>query len=330
MILLPLLAVAAGAAVALAPAPVCAQPAAPVVWRLPSAYPADNFHSENLLRFAAEVAAQSRGKLSIAVHPGATLYAAPAIKTAVRIGQVEAGEILISLHDNEEAIYGVDVIPFLATSYERARKLWTASKPAIEQRFAAQGLMTLFAVPWPPQGIFAIKEIRDLSDMKGLSFRTYNTTTQRLAELIGAYAVNIQAADLRQALATGLIQAFITSSATGYDSKVWEHMSHFYDAQAWIPKNVTFVNKAAFDALDPGSRAAVMAAAAAAETRGWALSQEKTRWYTDELAAKGMKVMAPSEPLRTGLQRVGDALTAEWLARAGGLGRSVIEGYKGL
>jgi TRAP-type C4-dicarboxylate transport system substrate-binding protein len=330
MTALRFLAFAVGAAVALASAPACAQGSAPVVWTLPSAYPADNFHSENLGLFAKDVAEQSDGKLAITLRPGATLYPAPAIKSAVRIGQVQAGEVLISLHDNEDAIYGVDVIPFLATSYERARKLWAASKPAIEQKFAAQGLMTLFAVPWPPQGIFASKEINQLADMKGLSFRTYNTTTQRLAELIGAYPVNIQAADLPRALATGLINAFITSGATGYDSKVWDTMSYFYDAQAWIPKNVTFVNKAAFDALDAPTRAVLLKSAAAAEKRGWAMSQDKTRWYLDQLAARGMKVLPPSAPLRTGLQQAGDKLTAEWLARAGGVGRTVIDGYKGM
>jgi TRAP-type C4-dicarboxylate transport system substrate-binding protein len=328
MTLLRSLAFAAGAAIALATAPACAQGGAPVTWKLPSAYPADNFHSENLALFAQDLAAQSGGKLTITLHPGASLFPATSIKSAVRIGQVQAGEILISLHDNEDAMYGVDVIPFLATSYEGARKLWAASKPAIEQKFAEQGLTTLFAVPWPPQGIFANKEINQIADMKGVSFRTYNTSTQRLAELIGAYAVNIQAADLPSALATGLINAFITSAATGYDSKVWETMSHFYDAQAWIPKNITFVNRAAFDALDADTRAAVLKAAAAAETRGWAMSQDKTKWYLDQLTANGMKVVAPSPAFKTGLQGVGDQLTAEWMMRAGGGGQMVIAGYK--
>ena len=137
------------------------------------------------------------------------------------------------------------MVPFLATSYAEARRLWAASKPAIEKKLASQGLMVLFAVPWPPQGIYSKKEINQVGDMRGLSWRVYNAATQRIAELVGAYAVTIQAADLPQALATGLINAFMTSSATGYDSKAWEHMSYFYDTQAWIPKNVTVVNKAA-------------------------------------------------------------------------------------
>ena len=142
---------AAAVAVALATAPACAQ----VQWRLPSAYPADNFHSENLAAFAKDVGEVTGGKLAIKVYPNASLFPAPAIKSAVRIGQAQAGEILISLHDNEDPMFGVDVVPFLAASYGEARKLWAASRPAIERKFAAQGLMVLFAVPWPPQGIYA-------------------------------------------------------------------------------------------------------------------------------------------------------------------------------
>jgi TRAP-type C4-dicarboxylate transport system substrate-binding protein len=246
----------------------------------------------------------------------------------VRIGQAQVGEILISLHDSEDPIFGIDVVPFLASSYDEARKLWAASKPAIERKLAAQGLMVLFAVPWPPQGIYSNKEINDVADMKGLSWRVYNAGTQRIAEIVDAYPVTIQAADLKRALATGLINALMTSGATGYDVKAWENMSYFYDTQAWLPKNVTFVNKAAFDRLDKSTQEAVLKVAAAAEARGWWWSQDKTKWFTEQLAANGMKVLLPSPTLKTGLRRIGERLTGEWLAKAGADGKVVIEAYR--
>ena len=188
--------------------------------------------------------------------------------------------------------------------------------------------MVLFAVPWPPQGIYSKKEINSLADMKGLSWRVYNSGTQRIAQIVDAYPVTIQAADLQQALATGLINALMTSSATGYDTKIWESMSYFYDTQAWIPKNVTFVNKAAFDRLDKSTQEAVLKVAAAAEARGWWWSQDKTKWFTEQLAANGMKVLLPSPTLKTGLRRIGERLTGEWLAKAGADGKVVIEAYR--
>ncbi len=315
---------AAATAVALAADPACAQ----IRWNLPSAYPAENFHSENLAAFAKDMADVTGGKLAITVHPNATLFPATAIKSAVRIGQAQIGEVLVSLHDNEDPIFGVDVVPFLAASYEEARKLWEASRPAIERKFAAQGLMVLFAVPWPPQGIYANKEINQIADMQGLSWRVYNTGTQRIAQIVGAYPVTIQAADLRQALATGLINALMTSGATGYDTKVWESMVYFYDTQAWIPKNVTFVNKAAFDQLDRPTQEALLKVAAAAEARGWWRSQDKTKWFLERLAANGMKVVPPSQALKAGLQQIGERLTGEWLAKSGADGQTVIDLYK--
>ena len=185
-------------------------------------------------------------------------------------------------------------------------------------------------MPWPPQGIYSKKEINRVADMRALSWRVYNAATRRIAEVVGAYPVTVQAADLPQALATGLINAFMTSSATGYDSKAWQHMTYFYDAQAWIPKNVTFVNKAAFEELDPASLRAVLAAAAAAEARGWARSQERTRWYTEQLAANGLKVLPPSRTLQTELQQIGERLTGEWLEKAGAEGKTVVASYKNI
>src|ERR1041385_2498598 len=142
-------------------------------WNLPAAYPADNPHSVNLFAFARDVADATGGKLQITVHPAASLFKAPEIKRAVATGQAQAGEVLISLHENEDPLFGIDVIPFLATSYPAAKKLWLASKPAIEKKLASQGLLLLFAVPWGPQGIYAKKDLNTMDDMKaaGLAMR---------------------------------------------------------------------------------------------------------------------------------------------------------------
>ena len=315
---------AACLAAALTAAPAMAQ----TKWDLPAAYPDDNPHSQNLVLFAKDVAAATGGKLQIVVHAGASLFKAPDIKRAVQTGQAQIGEVLISLHENEDPIFGVDVVPFLATSYPEAMKLWQASKPAIEKKLASQGLMLLFAVPWAPQGIYSKKQLDSVADMKGLKWRAYNVGTARIGELVGAQVVTVQAADLAQALATGVVNSFITSAATGYDSKAWESMTYFYDTQAWIPKDMTFVNKAQFDKLDKPTQDAVLKAAATAETRGWKMWEDKSGWYLDQLKAHGMKVEAPSAKLKEGLAKVGETLTADWLKKAGPDGKAVIDAYK--
>jgi TRAP-type C4-dicarboxylate transport system substrate-binding protein len=317
-----IIAACASAVMAISPA------SAQTKWNLPAAYPADNPHSENLALFAKDVADGTGGKLQITVHANASLFKAPEIKRAVQTGQAQIGEVLISLHENEDPVYGVDVIPFLATSYQESRKLWQASKPAIARKLASQGMLLLFAVPWAPQGIYAKKDINSVADMKGLKWRAYNVGTARIGELVGAQVVTVQAAELPQALATGVVNSFITSAATGYDSKAWESVDHFYDTQAWIPKNVTFVNKAAFDALDKPTQEALLKAAAAAETRGWKMWEDKSSWYLAQLKSHGMKVLSPSAELKAGFKQIGDQLTADWLKKSGKDGEELLAAYK--
>jgi TRAP-type C4-dicarboxylate transport system substrate-binding protein len=311
-------------ALAFASSPAAAQ----TKWNLPAAYPADNPHSENLVQFAKDVEAATGGKLQIQVHANASLFKAPEIKRAVATGQAQMGEILLSLHENEDPVFGIDVVPFLAVSFPDAMKLYKASKAAIEKKLAAQGIMLLMAVPWAPQGIYTKKDLNTIEDMKGLKWRAYNVGTARIGELVGAQSVTIQAAELPQALATGVVNSFMSSGGTGYDSKVWESLDHFYDTQAWIPKNYTLVNKAAFDALPKDQQEAILKAAATAEARGWKAWEDKANWYLEQLKAKGMKVQAPSPALKTGFQKVGEQLTADWLKKAGAEGQGIVDAYK--
>lgn len=297
-------------------------------WDLPAGYPAANFHSRNLVEFANDVRQATGGKLDITVHAGASLFKVPEIKRAVQTGQAQIGELLMSLMENEDAIYGVDVVPFLATSYDDAGKLWKAARPIIERKLAAQGLTVLYAVPWPPQGIYAKQEINSLEDMKGLKFRAYNVGTSRIAELVGAQPVTIQAAELAQALATGVVNSFISSGSTGRDSKVWESLTHFYDTQAWLPNNIIFVNSAAFNRLDEAGRKALRDAAARAEQRGVQMSKIEMTDALDALRKNGMKVQPPSPALAAGFKKIGETLSAEWSKRAGADGQAVLEAYR--
>ena len=314
----------AGATLALAAAGAAAQ----TKWDMPTGYPAANFHTENIQQFAADIDRASGGKLKITVHPGGSLFKANEIKRAVQGGQAQIGEVLISNFSNEDAMYGVDTIPFLATSYAEAKKLWMASKAATEGRLAKQGIKVLYSVPWPPQGIFSAKPVASAADLKGAKWRAYNPNTSRIAELVGAQPVTIQAAELSQALATGAVTAFMTSGATGYDSKVWEQIKFFYDTQAWLPKNLIIVSQKAFDALDKPTQEAVQKAAAEAEARGWKVSEEKTKFYLEQLAKNGMKVEAPSAQLKADMKKVGDAMIADWVKQAGADGQAVLDAFR--
>ena len=297
-------------------------------WDMPTPYPAANFHTENITQFAADVDKATAGKLKITVHAGGSLYKANEIKRAVQGGQAQIGEILLGGYANENPLFGTDNVPFLATSYAEAKKLAAAQKPALDSLLAKQGLKMLFSVPWPPQGIFAAKPINAGADLKGVKWRAYSPQTSRIAELVGAQPVTIQAAQHSQALATGAVAAFMTSGATGYDSKVWEQVKYFYDTQAWLPKNAVLVSQKAFDALDKASQDAVLKAAAEAETRGWKTSEEKTKFYLEQLAKNGMTVAPPSAALKADMKKVGDTMIGEWQKTAGADGQAILDAYR--
>jgi TRAP-type C4-dicarboxylate transport system substrate-binding protein len=297
-------------------------------WDLPAAYPASNFHTENLMQFVADVDKATGGKLKITVHANASLFKAPEIKRAVQTNQAQIGEILVSNYSNENPLYGIDVLPFLATSYDAARKLDRAARPALDKLLAAQGMKLLYTVAWPPQGLYSTKPLQAASDLKGMKFRSYNAATAKIAEQFGAQPVTIQAAELSQAMASGGVEAFITSGSTGYDTKAYEHIKYFYDTQAWLPKNAIIVNQSAFDKLDKPAQEALLKAAAAAETRGWKLSEEKTAWYLDQLKKNGMQVLPPTPTMVSEFEKVGDALVDDWVRQAGPEGKAILDAYR--
>ena len=301
--------------------------AAQIKWDLPAAYPAANFHTVNLVDFANDVDKASAGKLKITVHPGASLFKAPEIKRAVQGGQAQIGEVLISNFANEWALFGADALPFLADSYDEAVKLWKAQKPLFERKLAEQGMMPLYAVPWPPQGVYSKKLLNAAADLKGVKWRAYNPATNRIAELIGAQPVTIQAAEVSQAFATGVVDSMMSSGSTGWDAKLHEHVKYWYDTQAWLPKNVVLVNRAAFQALDKPTQDAVLKAAADAETRGLAASKKANTESLDKLKGGGMQILPPSPQLKADMKKVGETMLKEWLDKAGPEGKQLVDAF---
>lgn len=297
-------------------------------WDMPTGYPGSNFHTENIQQFAKDVDQGSGGKLKITVHDGGSLFKANEIKRAVQGGQAQIGEIIISGFSNENPLFGLDSIPFLATSFADAQKLWKVSRAATEAALAKQGIKVLYTVPWPPQGIFSAKPIQSVADLKGAKWRAYNPNTSRIAQLVGAQPVTVQAAELTQALATGAVTTFMTSGATGYDSKVWEQVKYYYDVNAWLPKNLVIVSQKAFDSLDAPTKAALTKAAEAAEVRGWKTSAEKNSWYLEQLRKNGMTVDGGSPALNAELKKIGDTMVADWVKQTGAEGQAIIDAFR--
>jgi TRAP-type C4-dicarboxylate transport system substrate-binding protein len=297
-------------------------------WNMSAEQPDGNYITAVAKEFADNVGKATKGELEIKVHSNSVLFKRAELKRAVQTGQVPVGDVLISVLGNEDALYEVDAVPLLARDFDSAWKLWQASRPAIEERLAKQGIKLLYSVPWPPQGIYTKVPVKAMSDFKGMKFRAYNAATSRLVELMGASPTTVNSGDVPQAFGTGLIEAMITSPATGVDSQAWDFAKYYYDVQAFIPKNVTMVNARAFAKLTPAAQKAVLDAAAAAEKRGWEEARKQTSTLTQTLAKNGMTVGKTPAAIETDLGKIGATMAEEWVKKAGADGKAVIEKAK--
>ena len=296
-------------------------------WDMPTPYPDKTFHTVNIIQFADDVKQATGGKLEIKIHSAGSLIKHKEIKSAVRGGQVPVGEFFLSLLANENAAFGADSQPFLATNYDDAKKLWDAQKPIITSLLEGQRLMPLFSVPWPPQGLYTKQEINTVDDLKGLKFRTNNPTLEKFAKTVGAAPTQIEVPDIAQAFTTGRVEAMLTSPSTGANSKAWDFVEYFTDIQAWVPKNIVVVNKAAFQKLDADVQAAVLEAAKKAEARGWEMSKKETATKIAIMKDNGMNIVTPSKELMDGLQGVAKTMLADWQKAAGKEGEALLKAY---
>lgn len=298
--------------------------AAAETWDMPTAYPALNFQTVNAQEFSKCVATGTQGDINIVIHPNGSLFKGNDIKRAVQTGQTQIGERLLSSHENENPVFGTDSIPFIATSYDDSVKLFGAAKPELEKVLEAQGLKLVYSVPWPPQGLYFKKDINSVSDMAGVKVRSYNKATARLAELTGMAPISIEAAEISQAMAAGVIASLITSAVTGQDSKVWEQLDHFYEVKAWMPRNTIILNKGVWDALSKDKQAVVSDCALKAEAAGL----EKSKLANDKalatLKGNGMKVLPPSATFATELDKIGKTMSSEWATKAGSVGKNIM------
>jgi len=307
---------------------IAAAPAWAEKWDMPLAYSASNFHSETAAEFGDCVTTGTGGDIEIVTHPSGSLFGGGQIKRAIQTGQVPIGERLLSAHQNENAIFGFDSIPFLATSFEDAEKLWDAAKEPLTEVLADQNLTLLYSVPWPPQGLYFRDEVTSAADMEGVKFRSYNSATGRLAELTGMLPVSIEAAEISQAFATGVADSMISSGATGYDRKVWESLNYFYTVDAWLPRNYIMVNSDVWEGVSEENKSTISACADLAAYAGYWRSREYTSFTLQGLRDGGMTVAPPSDQLKSELREIGETMTTEWLEAAGEQGQAIVDAFK--
>ncbi len=304
-----------------------ASAAAAEKWDMALAYSATNYHSQIAAEFAEEVTKTTGGELEIVTHPSGSLFGGSEIFSAVRKGLVPIGERLISALGNEDPLFEVDSIPFLASGFDQAWKLYVVTKPELQAALEEKRLHLLYSCPWPPQGFYSVVAAETPDDIEGLKFRAYNATTSKVAEELGMLPTKIEAAELSQAFATGVAESMISSGSTGYDRKLWEHVDYYYDVKAWLPRNMVIVNLKAWKRLDDNVRAAVTVAAETAESKCWAKARELDQWYVEQFTEMGMTVAPLNDVMMEKFRAAGEVIKVEWLDRMGDRGVAILEQF---
>lgn len=285
-------------------------------WNMATPYSEAEFHTKNIQQFVADVNKMSSGDLTIKVHSAQSLFKHPEIPRAVRTGQVEIGETLMANLSNQSPVFQVDAIPFLATGYASAKKLWQGQRPFVEKYLQDNGMRLIYVTPWPGQGFYTKKEINKVADLAGVKFRTYNAPTEKMANLMKAVPTTVEAVEIPQAFTAGIVDAMVTSAATGVTYEAWAFANYYYDLQAWLPKNMIYVNEAAFKRLSPKAQQALIEAGKAAEERGWKMSEEISAKTTGTIKEK-MQYRQANETLTKELAQIGDVMSAEWAQAVG-------------
>ena len=294
---------------------------------LADAYAPTEFLNQNMQKWGEEIRAATNGAVQINMHFTGSLFKNPEIKRAVQTGQVEFGTQLMQNLGTEKRLFELDGLPFFVRNYDEAMKLWDISRPALSSYMEKQGLRLLYAAPWPSQGFFFKKEVSSLSDIAGQRQRAYNEMTSSLAKYMNTVPTTVQITELPQAMTTGTVHLFNTSPTTGVVFKVWEYTTHFYDTEAWLPKQMVFVNESAFKKLPPNAQQAILAASKNAEKRGWDASRQQVDEARKQLAEK-MKVVKPGPKLQAEFTKIGEAMLNDWLQRADDDAKAVVTQFR--
>jgi TRAP-type C4-dicarboxylate transport system substrate-binding protein len=297
-------------------------------WQMATPYGDSNFHTRNIREWLAGLEASTSGRVSVQVHSNGSLLPMPQIKRGVQQGQVQLGEILLTAYANEEPFFDADAIPFLVPDIAGARRLAELQKKYIEARLARQGLMLLYSVAWPPAGFYTNEPLTSVEQLRGTRFRTFSPMTNRFAALVGATPTLVQAAELAQAFATGVVQAQVTSAQTGVDTSAWDYCKVFTPANFSMTKNAVFISRRAFESLSRDDQALLRATALQAEERGFAVAAANDAEMIGRLREKGMTIGTLAPNVLADLRRIGATMQREWVERAGPDGARLLEEFR--
>lgn len=241
-----------------------------VTVRMTTEYPATSMPGLGVAAFTEKVAQKSAGKLVIEPSFDASAgFKSADMLDAVEARKIDAADAFAGGVANQYPLFALSSLPFLADSLPRAEALLRAARPAYERFLKAHGQKLLYTTPWPASGIWSKQPVRSLKELQALRIRTYDDMSETTMAAAGAQAVNISFADAMPRIASGEVDAVLSSGDGGAGRKLWQYLRAFSEINYAMPLSIATMNLSVYESLDPAARLAVDQAAAETETLQW-------------------------------------------------------------
>lgn len=301
--------------------------AADVKMDLNAKYGATNFHTIGAQKYADLVKEYTKGSVDITIHAGSSLVKGNPLK-AVKDGTVAMTDMFIPFTAGGGKVFGVSALPFIATSYEDAYKLYQVSKPAYEKTAKQWNQKLLYSVTWPASGFYSNKKMESLEDFKGAKTRTYDKNSADFVNGAGGNAVALPWGEVYSALRTGMVDSVITSSSSGKDGKFWEVLTDFTKINYAYPLQAVTINLDYWNSLTKVQQEAMLKAAAEIEKAQWEAVKLEDKDALDTMAQNGMKISEASDELKKQLDQIASKMLTEYLADADEDTKQIFKEYR--
>ncbi len=290
-------------------------------------YPATNFHTKGAVKFAKLVEKYTNATVKITVHSGSSLVKGNPLK-AVKDGTVALTDMFIPFTSGGGKVFGISALPFIANSYNDAYRLYQISKPAYNKTFKKWNQKLLYAVTWPPSGLYTKKPIKNMNDFKDLKTRTYDKNSANFINMAGGHAIALAWGEVYSALRTGLVNSVVTSSASGKDGKFWEVLNYFTKINYAYPLQAVTINLDYWNSLSKAQQQAMLKAAKEIEKYQWEASKKEDGIALKTLAEHGMKIEKATPEVKKGLNKIANKLLNKFLEDASPAIKKIFKEYR--
>jgi len=293
----------AAGGLAMAGFPAIARAQAPTRWDISIPWGPTEFHTINAQRFAREVGTATNGSVQMTVHPGGSLgVRANESVRAIGDGVVPMAEYTAFQNVGDLPLLGVESIPFLIGSYDELQTMHSIIRPLWERELERRNQLVLYIVPWPMQLFYFKRPIAAASDLRGIRMRTYDRVTADMVTRLGMVPQQLTNPDVVPALASGRVDAVMTSATTAVAQRYWEFLKHAYITNHLWASNLMVVNLDAWRRVPAATRTAIQDLAKRLEPEFWNVSKGEHTTRSAELQRNGMTVESPPDALMQALR----------------------------